>query len=54
MGEINGRRAQTLADDLDDDLSDSFFEAPPIDSDEHIIHELLEEKQSGSSASTAV
>lgn len=30
--------------DNDDDLSDSFFEAPPINSDEHVTYELLKER----------
>ena len=43
--EINQERSAILAADFDDDLPDSFFEAPPINSDEHIVHELLEERR---------
>ena len=39
------RRPYALADDVYDDLPDSFFMAPPIDSDEHIIYEILQERK---------
>ncbi|MFH0712588.1 MAG: hypothetical protein V2A55_01925 [Candidatus Jorgensenbacteria bacterium] len=50
MERFRASRAQAVADDLDDDLDDSFFEAPPIDSDEHIVYELLGEWEKAASA----
>ena len=42
---MSEERGRVLQDDEHDELPDSFFEAPPKDSDEHIIHELLEERR---------
>ena len=42
--EINCHRSAEQEADWSDDLPDSFFEAPPIDSDEHIVDEILEER----------
>jgi hypothetical protein len=42
----NKARGEAMAADVYDDLPDSFFEAPPKDSSEHIIHELLVERDS--------
>ena len=41
---IRDDRSQVEADDTDDELPDSFFEPPLLDSDEHIVNELLEER----------
>ena len=38
------RRLATIVADEFDELDDSFYSASPIDSDEHIISELLEER----------
>jgi len=45
MERFRASRARAIADDWADDLDDSFFEAPPIDSDEHIVYELLKERE---------
>ncbi len=42
--EINSARS-ALAADTYDELGDSFFESPHIDSDEHILFEILEEQK---------
>ena len=48
LRQLNGNywrdRDSVLAEDFADDLPDSFFEASRIDSDEHIIQELLKER----------
>ena len=44
-GAIASRRANILEADTHDDLDDSLFESPPIDSDEYIICELLKERE---------
>jgi len=41
---IQTERSRVAADDTNDELPDSFFEPPPLDSDEHIIGELLRER----------
>lgn len=41
----NKERTAILAADVDDKLGDSFFEAPSIDSEEHIVYELLKERK---------
>ena len=41
---IRDDRSQVEADDTDDELPDSFFEPPLLDSDEHIVNELLKER----------
>ncbi|OGG36814.1 hypothetical protein A2110_01265 [Candidatus Jorgensenbacteria bacterium GWA1_54_12] len=38
---IARERSRTLAADVNDELDDSFYASPPLDSDEHIIYELL-------------
>jgi hypothetical protein len=44
--DICARRSAAMAADPDDTkLPDSFFEMAPIDSDRHIIHEILEERK---------
>lgn len=43
--ETNRRRAVFIAADEDDSLDDSCFEAPRIDSEEHIIYEILRERK---------
>jgi hypothetical protein len=52
MKGINYDRQAFLASHDDDDLEDSAFEAPPIDSDEHIVYELLEERKKKSTTTT--
>jgi hypothetical protein len=42
---INQRRSQIAAGDFADDLPDSFYEVPSKDSDSHILHELLKERE---------
>lgn len=43
---ISEDRAAAMAADPDDtELPDSFFESPPIDSDQYIIGEILEEQK---------
>ena len=44
LQEIWKRRGSFLRTTPDEEVSDSFFESPPIDSDESIIEELLEER----------
>ena len=39
------QRSSAMIADEYDELPDSFFEAPPIDSDEHIVYQLLEERE---------
>lgn len=39
--EINQRRAAYLSAHDEEDIEDSFFESPPLDSKEHIIYEIL-------------
>jgi hypothetical protein len=34
----------SLSDREEEEIGDSFFESPPIDSDEHIVYELLKER----------
>lgn len=47
LQQIHRERATVIESygDNDDDLDDSFFEAPPIDSDQHILYEILEERK---------
>lgn len=45
MSGIRGERNAFFASHDDDDIGDSAFEAPPIDSEAHIVAELLEERQ---------
>ena len=52
MREMNRGRGEIFAADENDELDDSFFEAPPIDSDEHIIYELLEERKTKTQAAS--
>jgi len=42
---ISKRRAAIIEEDYADELPDSFYESPPIDSDEHIIYEILKERK---------
>lgn len=42
---IRRDRAAVMAEEVDDDLPDSFFEAPALDSDRHIVDELLDERK---------
>lgn len=42
--EMNETRARIMKNDLDDSLEDSFYEPAPLDSEENIIYELLEER----------
>ncbi len=46
-------RAAIIRADWDDDLPDSFYEAPPLDSDHHIIPEILEERRKTDSAAVS-
>ena len=41
---IRNARSRVEAEDTNDELPDSFFEPPLLDSDEHIVNELLEER----------
>jgi len=43
MERIMDHRSHILRTVSDDELSDSFFESPPLDSDENIIYELIKE-----------
>lgn len=47
---INHEWGCMLADDVNDELPDSCFEAPAIDSDGHIVRELLEKRKEKASA----
>ncbi len=38
-------RSQALADDVDDEGPDSLYEAPPFDSEEYILDEILKERR---------
>lgn len=44
MNQINEDHSRTLAADVWDEADDSLYEAPPFDSDAHIISELLKER----------
>ncbi|MBI1984884.1 MAG: hypothetical protein HYS60_02105 [Candidatus Wildermuthbacteria bacterium] len=56
LGELPTERLQELQEEIrkqrksfyssknEEDIGDSFFESPPIDSDEHILYELLRER----------
>lgn len=37
--------ASRVGEGTEDDIGDSFFESPPVDSDEHILSELLRERK---------
>jgi len=41
---ISDARSRAIAEDTNDELDDSFFGLPPLDSDEHIIPEILRER----------
>ena len=41
---LGARRSRAMDEDVNDELPDSFFESPPMDSDEHIIPEILRER----------
>lgn len=41
---ITKQRTSILRSVPDEELSDSFFEAPSLDSDEHILYEILRER----------
>ena len=41
----NEWRSARIREDWNDDLDDSFYEAPSLDSEEHIIYELLKERE---------
>ncbi|HDZ54596.1 MAG TPA: hypothetical protein ENI19_01140 [Candidatus Nealsonbacteria bacterium] len=41
---IEENRLAVLRSTNEEELSDSFFEAPPIDSNEHILNEILKER----------
>ncbi|OHA08282.1 MAG: hypothetical protein A3B37_02885 [Candidatus Sungbacteria bacterium RIFCSPLOWO2_01_FULL_59_16] len=45
MKALNDRRAAIPREDVDDEIDDSFFEPDSINSDAHILHELLEERR---------
>ena len=45
MSEINGARNAFFASHDDDDIDDSSFEGPGIDSDEYIVVEILDERR---------
>lgn len=47
--DIKRWRSRELSEDWNDDLPDSFFEAPRKDSDEHIITEILVERRAADS-----
>ena len=49
---ISVGRLAFLATDVNDELPDSAYEAPPKESDEHIVYELLEERRRNSNTST--
>lgn len=52
MIEEVARFLASLSDADEDDLCDSAFESPPSDSDEHIIHEILQERAATSKKHT--
>jgi len=45
MGVISQRISAVVEADYADELPDSFYEAPPIDSDSHILCEILVERK---------
>ena len=46
--EISADRSAFLATDVNDELPDSAYEAPPKESDEHIVYEILQERRRNS------